>query len=180
MQMIQLVLLLEYLAFFLSLFFFSSRRRHTRCSRDWSSDVCSSDLAPEGYLPSFLNFKFPYAQEEDALVVMYKYYSGGTNVRGNLLPLLDLKGFVTGQDVASKKGGRVLVAKHDDGVIGLIVDEILGLKHFYLEEQAFEIPALADSFRPYINMAFKNADQHWPVFSFKKLVQQERFLQIAI
>src|SRR5207302_4741004 len=28
------------------LFFFSSRRRHTRFSRDWSSDVCSSDLAP--------------------------------------------------------------------------------------------------------------------------------------
>src|SRR5438128_2158362 len=26
------------------LFFFSSRRRHTRCYRDWSSDVCSSDL----------------------------------------------------------------------------------------------------------------------------------------
>src|SRR6266436_8517425 len=25
-------------------FFFSSIRRHTRCSRDWSSDVCSSDL----------------------------------------------------------------------------------------------------------------------------------------
>src|SRR3989449_5629034 len=30
-------------------FFFSSRRRHTRCSRDWSSDVCSSDL---GYWPA--------------------------------------------------------------------------------------------------------------------------------
>src|SRR5216684_3146310 len=28
-------------------FFFSSRRRHTRCSRDWSSDVCSSDLLVE-------------------------------------------------------------------------------------------------------------------------------------
>src|SRR3989442_5817300 len=25
-------------------FFFTSRRRHTRCGRDWSSDVCSSDL----------------------------------------------------------------------------------------------------------------------------------------
>src|SRR2546422_4636266 len=33
-------ILLSYLCFF----FFSSRRRHTRCSRDWSSDVCSSDL----------------------------------------------------------------------------------------------------------------------------------------
>src|SRR6266513_5008042 len=30
---------------FLSLFFFSSRRRHTRSKRDWSSDVCSSDLS---------------------------------------------------------------------------------------------------------------------------------------
>src|SRR2546422_3041865 len=32
----------EIVSFFF--FFFSSRRRHTRCSRDWSSDVCSSDL----------------------------------------------------------------------------------------------------------------------------------------
>src|SRR5690606_40712388 len=28
------------------MFFFSGRRRHTRFSRDWSSDVCSSDLPP--------------------------------------------------------------------------------------------------------------------------------------
>src|SRR5437868_13105037 len=32
---------------FLLFFFFSSRRRHTRSKRDWSSDVCSSDL-PHG------------------------------------------------------------------------------------------------------------------------------------
>src|SRR5207249_9233700 len=30
-------------------FFFSSRRRHTRSKRDWSSDVCSSDLAGSGW-----------------------------------------------------------------------------------------------------------------------------------
>src|SRR5699024_12118605 len=30
----------------LVVFFFSSRRRHTRSKRDWSSDVCSSDLNP--------------------------------------------------------------------------------------------------------------------------------------
>src|SRR2546422_6639552 len=45
-------------------FFFSSRRRHTRCSRDWSSDVCSSDLyigraciAVAIYLAAALKFK---------------------------------------------------------------------------------------------------------------------------
>src|SRR5690606_40023692 len=32
-------------SFVYDVFFFSSRRRHTRFSRDWSSDVCSSDLA---------------------------------------------------------------------------------------------------------------------------------------
>src|SRR6266852_7422773 len=32
---------------FIIFFFFSSRRRHTRCYRDWSSDVCSSDLPAE-------------------------------------------------------------------------------------------------------------------------------------
>src|SRR6266581_6451387 len=31
-------------------FFFSSRRRHTRWTGDWSSDVCSSDLRPGGHL----------------------------------------------------------------------------------------------------------------------------------
>src|SRR5476649_2297608 len=33
---------------YLFFFFFSSRRRHTRSLCDWSSDVCSSDLAPGG------------------------------------------------------------------------------------------------------------------------------------
>src|SRR6266498_2983038 len=31
-------------SYYFFFFFFSSRRRHTRCGRDWSSDVCSSDL----------------------------------------------------------------------------------------------------------------------------------------
>src|SRR5699024_12029025 len=32
-------------------FFFSSRRRHTRSKRDWSSDVCSSDLLTGWFIP---------------------------------------------------------------------------------------------------------------------------------
>src|SRR6266498_6143548 len=39
---------LEYERFTFFFFFFSSRRRHTRCGRDWSSDVCSSDLRTVG------------------------------------------------------------------------------------------------------------------------------------
>src|SRR5207247_5816186 len=46
-------------------FFFSSRRRHTRSTRDWSSDVCSSDLhktCPIFQLQIFLNNKLPISQ----------------------------------------------------------------------------------------------------------------------
>src|SRR5215510_15595116 len=43
-------------------FFFSSRRRHTRWPRDWSSDVCSSDLVVAGVtgLPKFGLFRAPH------------------------------------------------------------------------------------------------------------------------
>src|SRR5207245_8625967 len=46
-------------------FFFSSRRRHTRCYRDWSSDVCSSDLYDlNGNLDIF---KTNFADDTDVL-----------------------------------------------------------------------------------------------------------------
>src|SRR5207245_7178420 len=40
-------------------FFFSSRRRHTRCYRDWSSDVCSSDLRLRQAYPSNMSSAGP-------------------------------------------------------------------------------------------------------------------------
>src|SRR5207302_8344984 len=59
-------LLLRY-CFVFVFFFFSSRRRHTRFSRDWSSDVCSSDLVllpshqvpPDTNANSFRNLAYP-------------------------------------------------------------------------------------------------------------------------
>src|SRR6266498_4242775 len=49
-------------------FFFSSRRRHTRCGRDWSSDVCSSDLLRSGepeFFPQIPNELIEEAIGED-------------------------------------------------------------------------------------------------------------------
>src|SRR5207245_4188122 len=47
MTLVHVTLCCSFLLFrcFFFFFFFSSRRRHTRCYRDWSSDVCSSDLS---------------------------------------------------------------------------------------------------------------------------------------
>src|SRR3712207_8890081 len=52
-------------------FFFSSRRRHTRYWRDWSSDVCSSDLSdyalwhPKWQVEMFVDWDYPVGYEYD-------------------------------------------------------------------------------------------------------------------
>src|SRR5207302_5821067 len=64
------------------LFFFSSRRRHTRFSRDWSSDVCSSDLAPADPLLCYCC--------DDAAV--YDQRSGGiVTLRDAILSLIEVR-----------------------------------------------------------------------------------------
>src|SRR2546429_4782150 len=50
-------------------FFFSSRRRHTRCSRDWSSDVCSSDLGIENAFRAWLGFRCGCGHELSLLLL---------------------------------------------------------------------------------------------------------------
>src|SRR5439155_13319859 len=64
--------------FLLFFFFFSSRRRHTRWPRDWSSDVCSSDLIG-AWLPAEIaprGFDVGYAHL-DVLVVLAVVLAGG-------------------------------------------------------------------------------------------------------
>src|SRR2546422_8477930 len=64
-------------------FFFSSRRRHTRCSRDWSSDVCSSDL--EGAVAGGAIALFGEKYDKDVRVLRLGEFSmelcGGTHVQ---------------------------------------------------------------------------------------------------
>src|SRR5256884_2490028 len=58
-------------------FFFSSRRRHTRCSRDWSSDVCSSDLYPHSlgivYTATTQFLGFPHYGDEGKVMGLAPY-----------------------------------------------------------------------------------------------------------
>src|SRR2546422_9705664 len=81
-------------------FFFSSRRRHTRCSRDWSSDVCSSDLEEAGKAPAEEQLQLmanAYLQQRDtagfgeALGKLQIGRESGRGRRGNLVVARSLK-----------------------------------------------------------------------------------------
>src|SRR5690606_40113180 len=53
--------------------FFSSRRRHTRFSRDWSSDVCSSDLSDEAVAQRAC-MPLPHEEVEQALILFTELF----------------------------------------------------------------------------------------------------------
>src|SRR5690606_39562345 len=65
-------------------FFFSSRRRHTRFSRDWSSDVCSSDLTATYLIACTANFAGKPSGKQLACYagVAPFEHSSGISVRG--------------------------------------------------------------------------------------------------
>src|SRR5690554_7340472 len=73
------------------MFFFSSRRRHTRCGRDWSSDVCSSDLDNEGKDTLWVRVYYSEFETEEINLNLKKVYSilhsDGTDT---ILPYLNI------------------------------------------------------------------------------------------
>ncbi|MFN2309127.1 MAG: chemotaxis protein CheW [Gammaproteobacteria bacterium] len=105
---------------------------------------------------------------------------GIANVRGNLLPIMDLQGYLKGEAVVPSRRSRVLVVNHQGVFSGLVVDEVLGLKHF-TPEQRTDVPASADAaLAPFLSFGFQVGDDHWGVFSMHELAQTPQFLQAAI
>src|SRR5699024_2485043 len=58
----------------------SRRRRHTRSKRDWSSDVCSSDLRRRNWLPGRINFFDLNYHEYEIYNLAEKTYNNGTRM----------------------------------------------------------------------------------------------------
>src|SRR5690625_6760359 len=74
-------------------FFFSSRRRHTRWPRDWSSDVCSSDLTEEVPFTDAANGDYTLASNSPAIDAGDNtYYTDADKGNGDLENDLDLAG----------------------------------------------------------------------------------------
>lgn len=105
---------------------------------------------------------------------------GVANVRGNLLPLMDLKGYITGEDIIQRKKGRVMVIDYKGFNTGLIVEEVYGLKHFLAKDQTDGLPEVDKRILPFVEMAFNEQGNEWPVFSFRHMTQDERFNQASL
>lgn len=105
---------------------------------------------------------------------------GVANVRGSLLPIMDLKGYILGIDLKHRKRGHLIVINYQGFRTGLLVDEVFGMRHFFQEDQSDEQPQVNDSISPYVKNMFSRENENWPVFSFANLAKDERFAQAAL
>src|SRR5215212_9968764 len=71
-------------------FFFSSRRRHTRCLSDWSSDVCSSDLVGKIGIPDAVWLKPGALTDQERKMLEQHTEIGGRILSGSRSPILRL------------------------------------------------------------------------------------------
>src|SRR6266852_5429849 len=103
-------------------FFFSSRRRHTRCYRDWSSDVCSSDLTGLGTLLRLVPWAMlPAAAVWLGVTVSVRYVSLGSILAALCAALGALLLGYPGPSVLAAFGvGTIVVVRHHANIARLL------------------------------------------------------------
>ena len=105
---------------------------------------------------------------------------GVANVRGSLLPILDMKSYLLGEEIKQRHKGRVIVIDYKGFNTGLIVEEVYGTRHFREADITADIPEVPEKISPYIDRAFKQDEEHWPVFDFNEMAQDERFAHASL
>ena len=101
---------------------------------------------------------------------------GIANVRGNLIPIIDLRGYLGGERTAIKKTSRVLVVKQQEGGVGLLIDEIQGQRHFIDEELSDDRFFEDHMASPFVKREYIKGDVHWGAFDAAALISNSDFM----
>lgn len=104
---------------------------------------------------------------------------GLANVRGQLLPVIDLQQFLGGPQTPQSRGARVMAVNHPDIPAGLLVDEVRGFRRFTEAERSEQPPDAGPGYEPFLGGAYQRGEETWGILSLKDLVESPVFLQAA-
>jgi twitching motility protein PilI len=107
---------------------------------------------------------------------------GLSNVRGRLLPLIDLAKFtnVSNELAIDNTKRKVIVLDCGDLFSGLVVDEVLGIQHFSKVSYSAQVVGAHQGMIPYLQGGFKRAEQNWHIFMLSKLAVDQRYLNASL
>ncbi len=108
-----------------------------------------------------------------------RWMLGIANLRGHLLPLIDLKMMLGSGRTTLRRNTRVISINHREIPAGLIVDEVLGFRRFMENEFRDKWPETAVRCDRFVKGAYERGQDSWPIFGLYDLIESGTFLQAA-
>lgn len=108
-----------------------------------------------------------------------RWLLGIANLRGHLLPLVDVKLLLGSGRTTLRRTTRVISVNHREVPAGLVVDEVLGFRRFMDHEFADEAVETIVRCERFLGGVYRRNDESWPVFNLFDLVESNMFLQAA-
>jgi twitching motility protein PilI len=100
---------------------------------------------------------------------------GLANVRGQLLPIIDLRQFLGGGLTPASRTTRIVVANHRDIPAGLVVDEVLGFRRFPESDFGPDRPVTIVPCSRFLAGSFRQEGEAWPVLNLRSLLEDPSF-----
>ena len=109
---------------------------------------------------------------------------GVANVRGSLLPIVDLKQFLEGERTVLHESQRILLVRQPGGDVAVLIDELFGQRSFnqpqLIEGEAFEEAQLAQGrYAHFVERGYRLDGHTWGIFSLDRLARTPEFRQAA-
>ncbi len=108
-----------------------------------------------------------------------RWMLGIANLRGHLLPLVDLKLMLGSGRTTLRRTTRVISVNHREVPAGIVVDEVQGFRRFMDHEFVSEVPETIVRCDRLLTGAYQRGEDSWPVFNLFDLVESNVFLQAA-
>jgi twitching motility protein PilI len=108
-----------------------------------------------------------------------RWLLGIANLRGHLLPLVDLKLLLGSGRTTLRRTTRVISVNHREIPAGLVVDDVQGFRRFMDQEFAETQPQTAVRCERFLAGEYRRGDDNWPVFDLFAFVESNLFLQAA-
>mgnify|MGYP001818301054 FL=1 len=108
-----------------------------------------------------------------------RWLLGIANLRGHLLPLVDVKLLLGSGRTSLRRSTRVISVNHREVPAGIVVDEVLGFRRFMEHEHSQEAPKTIVRCDNFLEGTYRRGADFWPVFNLFDLVESKTFLQAA-
>lgn len=164
------------------------RRSRAAAAGAHGDDVGLAEWVGVGFRLGHENFVVPRDEVREVLMVppaitrvpgAKSWVRGIANVRGHLLPLVDLREFLGSGIGGTERGARVLVAHSSEFPVGLVVDEVFGFRRFVDRELDDGSPATTIRADRFLDGSFRRGGEVWPVFSLARLLEAREFQRAA-